>query len=120
MTAQQLSAVDPLLTVSGTLAFFGAAVLVLSGRGSIGSAIGSLACGLLGALATLGRVPVVVALTGHGWWFGADKMLLGLPLAVVTGAFAAVLAGPCLVRAAGGRADEGGRRRAAAGLFIAG
>lgn len=50
----------------------------------------------------------------------ADKVLLALPLALVTAAFAAVAAWPTLARVATGSVDAPSRRRAAAGLFIAG
>ncbi|WP_109509436.1 multicopper oxidase family protein [Nocardioides speluncae] len=59
------------------------------------------ALGLLAAalLSTLARVGTVAVLAGHGWWFVQEKVLLGLPLLMVTGAAALVLAGPPLLTA---------------------
>ncbi len=132
MTVQQLAAVDLLLTAAGGALFFTAAVLTLSGRTRL-TAIGALACALVATFGCAGRLVTATALTGHGWWFGADRVLLAVPLAVTTAAFAVVVAGPSLLRsvrlaagrvagerqAAAGRVDEE-RRRAVATLFIAG
>ena len=116
MTAQLGTALDLLLVVVGTAGFFGAAVLTMSARGSTTGRVGAVACAGLGFFAVLARVLVVGMLARHGWWFVADRVLLALPLAVLTATVAAVAAGPVLVRAGGG----GHVRRAAAGLFIAG
>ena len=121
MTTQQLLGLDLLSTVAGTALLFGAAVLTLAGRvGSRSAGIGALACGGLAIPATAGRVAVDAALAGDGWWFVADKVLLALPLALVTAAFAVVAVWPTLARVATGSVDAPSRRRAAAGLFIAG
>ena len=121
MTTQQLLGLDLLSTVAGAALLFGAAVLTLAGRvGSRSAGIGALACVGLAIPATAGRVAVDAALAGDGWWFVADKVLLALPLALVTAAFAAVAVWPTLARAATGSLDAPSRRRAAAGLFIAG
>jgi len=60
-----------------------------------------LALGLLtgAALLTLIRVTTVVLLSGHGWWFVQEKVLLGLPLTLVTGLAAVLVAVPALLRA---------------------
>lgn len=57
-----------------------------------------LAFGLLvGAiLATLARVATVATLSGRGWWFVQEKILLGLPLLAATGLAALLIAGPRL------------------------
>ncbi len=121
MTTQQLAALDLLLTVAATVLFLGAAALVLSGRaGSRAIAIGALATFLIAGLVVLARAAVVAMLAGGGWWFVGDKVWLGLPLAVAGAGFAAVVAGPAVVRAVRRTEDEPARRRAAAGLFIAG
>ena len=132
MSGQLLAALDLLLIVLGTAAFLGAATLTMIGRGSPVGRAGALALGCVGWLAVLGRIGVLVLLAGHGWWFVADKALLGVPLAVATASFGAAVAGPALVRRTRTEADhteagaegdrtEGDRaRRAAAGLFIAG
>jgi FtsP/CotA-like multicopper oxidase with cupredoxin domain len=121
MTAQQLSALDLLLTTTGAALFFGAAVFTLSDRaGSRWIRTGMLACAGLAALVTAASVVVVAVLAGHGWWFVADKMLVALPIALVTVTLAGVVAGPTLIRLGKHRVAEPAKRRASAGLFIAG
>ena len=116
MTAQLGTALDLLLVVVGTAGFFGAAALTMSARGSTTGRVAAVACAGLGFFAVLARIVVVGLLARQGWWFVADRVLLALPLAVLTAIVGAVTAGPVLVRA-----GEGGDvRRASAGLFIAG
>lgn len=108
MTVHALTALDLLLTVAGAAAFVGAAVLSLAGRRCL--ALGAAAAA---GLCVAGRAVAVVGLAGHGWWFVADRALVGLPLAVVSATLGLVV----LVSAGTG---TGGGRGAAAGLFVAG
>ncbi|WP_395725769.1 multicopper oxidase family protein [Nakamurella sp.] len=116
MTAQPWAALDLLLVVVGTAGFFGAAALTMSARGSTTGRVAAVACAGLGFFAVLARIVVVGLLARQGWWFVADRVLLALPLAVLTAIVGAVTAGPVLVRAG----ECGDVRRASAGLFIAG
>jgi len=118
MSAQLLAALDLLLVVFGAAAFLGAGALTMTGWGSQAGRAGALACAGVGMLVVLGRIGVVGLLAGHGWWFVADRVLLAMPLSVLTAFVAAAIAGPVLVRHDG--SDEPGARRATAGLFIAG
>ncbi|SDU74037.1 multicopper oxidase family protein [Jiangella alkaliphila] len=51
-----------------------------------------------GVLAVAGRLVLVAVLADRGWWFVQEKVLLGVPLLVVTVAAAGVLAGRPLLR----------------------
>ena len=122
MTTQQLQALELLLVVLCTGLWLAAGVVTLSlgspsGRGRGFAALG---CAVAAVLLTLGRVAVVALLAGRGWWFAAEKALVSVPLAVLTGGLAAVVAIPLLRDAATTGADvERGRPMAAAALFTA-
>jgi FtsP/CotA-like multicopper oxidase with cupredoxin domain len=130
MTTQQLLAVDLLAAILAAVLFFAAAALTLSplaarrpgGRVADRSiAAAAVACSGLALLVTLGRVPVVLALLKRGWPFAADRIVLSLPLAVLTAMFAAVVATPAVLRWIGGRSvAPAARPQAGAALLIAG
>src|SRR5258705_5900939 len=50
-------------------------------------------------VASLGRIAMVWLLAGAGWWFVQEKVTLTLPLLLVAGLTAVLLAGPPLVAA---------------------
>ncbi|SDT07579.1 multicopper oxidase domain-containing protein [Microterricola viridarii] len=54
----------------------------------------------LATLALLARVPLVLALSGSGWWFVQEKLTFSLPLQALATAAALALAVPALLQAA--------------------
>jgi FtsP/CotA-like multicopper oxidase with cupredoxin domain len=76
----------------------------------------------LGLLLTVARIALTVLLgTDGGWWFVQEKVVLELPLQVVTAAAAAVLSAPRLIRPALARGTlEGEPAPVAVPLFTAG
>ena len=76
-------------------------------------------------VASLGRIVVVWVLAGAGWWFVEEKVTLTLPLLLVAGLAAVLLAGPRLVAAVRPKAvpvpaSDEGVGRAAVVLLTAG
>ncbi|MEU7612585.1 multicopper oxidase domain-containing protein [Micromonospora sp. NPDC049204] len=80
-----------------------------------------LAFGLLvgAVLVTLARVATVAALSGRGWWFVQEKVLLSLPMLGVAGLAAVLLTGPWL-RTARRTPGEGLPAGGLVALFTAG
>ncbi|WP_338682333.1 multicopper oxidase family protein [Streptomyces acidiscabies] len=95
MTTARLILLDHAVALLGVVSWFGAGVAAALRRHTLGLV-------LLGAAAsvTFARVATVSVLAGRGWWFVAEKVLLGLPLLGVAGLAAVIIAGPRL-RAAG-------------------
>ncbi|CAL9375229.1 hypothetical protein SUDANB176_00949 [Streptomyces sp. enrichment culture] len=91
MTTARLILLDHGIALLGVVSWFGAGVAAALRRHR-------LAFGLLVAavLVTLARVATVSVLAGRGWWFVAEKALLGLPLLGVAGVAAVLVAGPRL------------------------
>lgn len=94
MTAGQAILLDLVVALLGVAGWFGAGVTAALGRFR-------LALGLLAAAValTLARVATVMILSGHGWWFAQEKVMLGLPLLGAAGLAAVVIAGGPLVGA---------------------
>ncbi|KES08636.1 multicopper oxidase [Streptomyces toyocaensis] len=91
MTTAQLILLDHGVALAGVASWFGAGVAAALRRHRLGLGL------LVGAvLVTLVRVATVSVLAGRGWWFVAEKALLGLPLLCVAGTAAVVIAGPGL------------------------
>jgi FtsP/CotA-like multicopper oxidase with cupredoxin domain len=91
VTTARLILLDHAVALLGVVSWFGAGVAAALRRHRLG-------LGLLGAavLLTLARAVTVSVLAGRGWWFVAEKVLLGLPLLGVTGVAAVLVAGPRL------------------------
>ncbi|WP_330461682.1 multicopper oxidase family protein [Streptomyces sp. NBC_00820] len=91
MTTAQLILLDHAVALLGVVSWFGAGIAAVLRRHQLGF-------GLLVAavLVTLARVATVSVLAGRGWWFVAEKVLLGLPLLGVAGVAAVLIAGPRL------------------------
>ena len=121
MTTHQLLGLDTALLVGTTLAFAGASAMTLAIRPGRGRAVssGALSCLVAGFALTAARIAVVRILVDRGWWFAADKVLLALPLAIVTAVPAAVIAAPYLVRASRRRTSRWVDRRESAAAAAA-
>lgn len=122
MSTQQLLALDLLVMVLSGALFLAAGFLTLSVRPGSGRGVvaGATACAVIALLATIARVVVVAVLLQRGWWFGAEKATLAVPLAVLSAGTAGVFALPFLFRSSGGSPPELGRSQAAASLLTAG
>ena len=122
MSTQLLLAVDLLLVVGGTAAFLTAGVLTVSIRTGPGRGrpVAAAATAVAGLALCAARVAVDLLVAGRGWWFAGEKVLLGLPLAVLTAGLGAAVGLPFAVRAARGRVRAERRPAAAASLLIAG
>jgi FtsP/CotA-like multicopper oxidase with cupredoxin domain len=122
MSTQQLLALDLLLVVLSCALFLAAGCLTLSLKAGSGRApaVTALVCAVLAVLVTASRVVVVVVLAQRGWWFASEKVILAMPLALLTAVVAGGLALPVLFRSVTGRSAEFGRSRAAASLLTAG
>ena len=93
MTAGALLILDLLLAVVATAAWIGAGVTAAVRRPRIALLV------MIGAsVCTLGRVGTTVALAANGWWFVQEKVLFGLPLAVLFALLAWVVAFRPLLR----------------------
>jgi FtsP/CotA-like multicopper oxidase with cupredoxin domain len=103
MTTGQLILVDHLVALLSVAAWFGTGVAAAARRARL--ALGLLATAVL---VTLARVITVAMLSGRGWWFVQEKVLLGLPMLGAAGVAAVLIAGPRLLAA--WRAPEGGLR----------
>jgi FtsP/CotA-like multicopper oxidase with cupredoxin domain len=121
MTTQQLQALDLLLVALSLALWLAAAVVTLSLGAQSGRrrGVAALSCAVAAAVVTLGRAMVVALLVDRGWWFAADKVLVSVPLAVVTGGLAVAVAMPFLRHAAAGNVDTRRRPAAVAALFAA-
>jgi FtsP/CotA-like multicopper oxidase with cupredoxin domain len=121
MTTQQLQALDLLLVALSTGLWLAAAVVALSLDAQSGRrrGVAALSCAVAAAMVTLGRAAVVALLVGRGWWFAAEKILVSVPLAVLTGGLAVVVAMPFLRRSAAGTVATRRRPAAVAALFAA-
>ncbi|MFD0503149.1 multicopper oxidase domain-containing protein [Streptomyces chiangmaiensis] len=101
MTTAQWIVLDHAIALLGVVSWFGAGVAAALRRHQLGFGL------LIAAvLVTLTRAATVSILAGRGWWFVADKVLLGLPLLGVAGVAAVLTAGPRLwtaIKAAGER-----------------
>ncbi|GII58398.1 hypothetical protein Pth03_67870 [Planotetraspora thailandica] len=95
MTPATLMTLDLLAAVVTAAAWLGSGVAAASRRPRAALAVLGVAI-----LASLTRVGVVVALSGAGWWFVQEKVVVALPLLLVTGVTATVVAVPRLTRAA--------------------
>jgi len=126
MSTQQLLAFDLLAVLLSTAMFFvaGAVTLAAKSGSGRGPAVAAGLCTSIGLLATVGQLLIVLSLVGRGWWFGAEKLLLAIPLAMLTAGLAGFTALPFLLRRARGRApaESSDKRpaRAGAALLIAG
>ncbi|MEU5524424.1 multicopper oxidase family protein [Streptomyces sp. NPDC047860] len=91
MTTARLILLDHGVALAGVASWFGTGVAAALRRHRLGS-------GLLVAavLVTLARIGTVSVLAGRGWWFVAEKVLLGLPMLCVAGTAGVLLAGPRL------------------------
>jgi len=121
MTTAQLQALDLLLIVLSTALWSTAAVMTASMRAQSGRRRGAaaLSCVVAAVSVTLGRVAVVALLVGRGWWFAGEKVLVSLPLAILTCGLAAIVAIPFLRRASAGTVAERNQPGAAAAVFAA-
>nr|WSY51203.1 multicopper oxidase family protein [Streptomyces sp. NBC_00886] len=91
MTTAQLILLDHAVALLGVVSWFGAGVAAALRRHQLGFGL------LIAAvLVTLTRAATVSVLAGRGWWFVAEKVLLGLPLLGVAGVAAVLIAGPRL------------------------
>jgi FtsP/CotA-like multicopper oxidase with cupredoxin domain len=100
MTTVQVILLDHLVALLCVAAWFATGVSVALHRARLG-------LGLLVAavLVTLTRVATVAMLTGRGWWFVQEKVLLGLPMLGGAGLAAVLIAGRPLL---GARRTPGG------------
>jgi hypothetical protein len=94
MTTGQAILLDHLVALLSVAAWFSAGVTAALGRARIG-----LALLVAAVLVTLTRVATVVMLTGRGWWFVQEKVLLGLPMLGAAGLAAVLIAGRPLLKA---------------------
>ncbi|GAA3839088.1 hypothetical protein GCM10022226_71690 [Sphaerisporangium flaviroseum] len=101
MTVQTLIVLDLLTGVVATMAWLGAGASAAARRAGPALALFGLA-----VVSSLIRVGVALALIPAGWWFVQEKVTLTLPLLVLAGLAAGVLAGPRLVRVVRGRAGS--------------
>ncbi|QNP74737.1 multicopper oxidase family protein [Streptomyces roseirectus] len=91
MTTARLILLDHAVALLDVVAWFGTGVAAALRRHRLARAL------LLTALlVTLARIATVSVLAGRGWWFVAEKALLGLPLLGVAAVIAALVAGPRL------------------------
>ncbi|MEZ0075166.1 multicopper oxidase domain-containing protein [Planotetraspora sp. GP83] len=95
MATDQLMALDLLAAVVTTAAWLGAGVAAALRRPRLALSLFAAA-----VPASLARVGSVFALSRAGWWFAQEKVTVALPLLLVTGLVATVLAGPRLALAA--------------------
>lgn len=114
MTTLQWMVLDHAVAVIGAAAWFGAGAAAALRR--IGPALALLVAAVL---ATAARVLTVAVLAVEGWWYVQEKVLFGLPVALVTGVAAVLLVGRALLRARRAGRDTLGSGRVAA-LFTAG
>jgi FtsP/CotA-like multicopper oxidase with cupredoxin domain len=114
VTTLQWTVLDHVVALLGAAAWFGAA-----GAAALRRNRPALALLVAAVLMTAARVITVTVLAGVGWWFVQEKLLLALPLALVTGLGAAFLAGRALLRARRPTGDPVGAGSVAA-LFTAG
>ncbi|TDD71526.1 multicopper oxidase family protein [Jiangella aurantiaca] len=109
MSTGQLVVLDHVVAVLTGALWLAAGAVAAAGRTRVAA---GLAAG--GVLAVAGRLVLVAVLADRGWWFVQEKVLLGLPLLVVTVAAAAALTWRSLLR--GGPLSPG----AVTALFAAG
>lgn len=123
MTTQQLLALDLLLVVLGAVLYAAAGILAATlstvSGGVRGPARAALVCAGLALLSTAGRVVVVALLAGREWSFAGEKVLLGLPLAILTAVLVGIVALPSLRLTASGLPGEPRTSDAAAALLAA-
>lgn len=101
MTTVQWILLDHLVALLGVASWFATGVTAALRRYRLAFGL------LIGAvLATLIRLATVATLSGRGWWFVQEKVLLGLPMLAVAGLAAVLIAGPRL-RTAGRTPGEG-------------
>jgi FtsP/CotA-like multicopper oxidase with cupredoxin domain len=94
MTTVQLILLDLVVALLGVASWFATGVTAALRRYRLAFGL------LIGAvLATFARLATVAALSGRGWWFVAEKVLLGLPLLAAAGLAAVLIAGPRLLTA---------------------
>ncbi|MEV7964984.1 multicopper oxidase family protein [Sphaerisporangium sp. NPDC088356] len=100
MTVAGLIVLDLVAGVTATVAWLGSGAAAAARRAGL-----ALALFCVAVAASLARVGVALALAPAGWWFVQEKFTLTLPLLVVAGLAASVLAAPRLVTAVRGRGD---------------
>lgn len=93
MSTGQLVLLDHVVAVLTAALWLGAGATAAAGRSRVAAALAG-----VGVLAVAGRLALVAVLAGRGWWFVQEKVLLGVPLLLVTTVAAAVLAGRRLLR----------------------
>ncbi|MDT3440258.1 MULTISPECIES: multicopper oxidase family protein [unclassified Pseudofrankia] len=94
MTTVQWILLDHVVALLGVTTWFGTGVTVALRRYRLAFGL------LIGAvLATLARLATVATLSGRGWWFVQEKVLLGLPMLGAAGLAAVLIAGPRLLAA---------------------
>lgn len=113
MTTGSLIAVDLLIAVLFAAGWFGAGATAAR-RPRIAFALVAVALAAAAA-----RAASLLALGGAGWWFVAEKVVIGVPLAVVTAAAALTFALPRLIAAAR-TGSAGGSPRIVVPLLSAG
>jgi FtsP/CotA-like multicopper oxidase with cupredoxin domain len=92
MSTAQWMLLDTVVAVLGIASWFASGVTAALRRYRL--ALGF----LLGAvLVSLARVATVLGLSGQGWWFVQEKVLLGLPMLGLAGLAAVLIAGPRLL-----------------------
>jgi FtsP/CotA-like multicopper oxidase with cupredoxin domain len=99
---QLLLGIDLALSVLGAALWVAAAVLRSRSRKRL-LPIGCVAAAIV---ALLVRIGILFPLATAGWWFVEEKVLLSLPIAVVTTAAAVVLAVPSLLRRSSAEPEE--------------
>ncbi|HEX7746781.1 MAG TPA: multicopper oxidase family protein [Micromonosporaceae bacterium] len=97
MNTGQLNAVDLLIGVLTVAGWLGSGVAAAARRHRIALALLAAA-----VLASAARVASVVALSRAGWWFVAEKVVIGVPLLIAGTAVALVVAVPRLTAAVRG------------------
>jgi hypothetical protein len=116
MTSDRVIVLDLLGSVVAAAAWLGSGAAAATRRPRAALAMVALA-----VPASLGRAGSVAVLAGAGWWFVQEKVTVALPMLLVAGLAAVMLAVPALVASvrAGGPGGEV-RRGAVLALFTAG
>ncbi|MCB7135958.1 multicopper oxidase family protein [Cellulosimicrobium marinum] len=109
---------DLALTVAGTALWVTGAVLLAGAPGSRARALSAVATVVGALIALAGRVVALAVAGGSGWWFVAERVALGLPLAGAGAVVAVVGAGPVLVALARHRPVPARRRDVASAALV--
>ena len=113
MTTLQWLLLDHAVALLAVVAWFGAAAAAALGRHRP-----AVAAALAAVLLTAARPVTVTGLAGSGWWFVQEKVVLGVPLTMITALPAAVQVGRAVFRTRGPGAAV--PTSGAAALFVAG